>query len=643
MPGISHLARKVLYLYSNKTTTMNNLSNKEALYVEAKDAYYAGEPLMSDADFDILEQELKDAGSSIVEVVGTVKAQKANHPTKMLSLGKISVYDDANLPQAAFEKWASQTSIGRFEETPKYDGNAINLVYRQGKLSQALTRGNGKEGFDIINKISKIVPNEIDLKEDLVEIRGEVVIKVATFDAKYSQFKNPRNFVAGILSRDDNWEAVNDFSFLAFELKVHSNGDYKYAEETTNTLDALGFERPYATNFYSVHGFSIIYENYLNYRENKSPYQLDGIVIKLDESERKEVGYTDHHPKWAVAIKFPPKDAITEIESIEWNTGTSGEIVPTAVMKPLELDGTTVRKATLFNWGKVQEMKAFPGAQVLVAKAGDIIPQIYSVVKESENYIEPPHVCPSCKQETEIDGIHVWCHNVECEDQVISRINSALQIFKIENVGGATIKKLYDSGFKSIKDYFGPNFNKEHLISTGNFKEGRALDIILENVNGLTETTVARVIMACGIKNLGWSAAKQLEKHHLNHEADFKGLNRSVIAKMTEETVERQFFYDLLDLLRKRNVSVNSEYTETESNDSIYYEMTGSPKSFGFKTKAEFVNLLKTKAHFHHKINDNCKYLVTDSYDSSSSKMKTAEKKGIEIITYGDLLKKLEL
>ena len=622
---------------------MNNLSHKESLYLQAKDAYYTGEPLMSDSEFDILEKELKDSGSLVVEIVGSNKAQKASHPTKMLSLGKISVYDEANLPLDAFTKWASQTSIGKFEATPKYDGNAINLVYRQGKLSQALTRGNGKQGFDIVNKISRIVPNKIDLADDLVEIRGEVVIKVDTFNAKYSQFKNPRNFVAGILSRDDNWEAVNDFSFLAFEMKVHATADYAYKAKTVDTLESLGFEKPFVTTFYSIHGFSTIYQNYLKYREKTSPYQLDGIVIKLDESERKEIGYTDHHPKWAIAIKFPPKDAITEIESIEWNTGTSGEIVPTAVMKPLELDGTTVRKATLFNWGKVQEMKAFPGAQVLVAKAGDIIPQIYSVVKESENYIEPPRVCPSCNHETDVDGIHIWCHNIECEDQVISRINAALQIFKIENVGGATIKKLYDSGFKSIKDYFGPNFNREYLISTGNFKDGRALDIILENVKGLKETTIARVIMACGIKKLGWSAAKQLEKHHLGDEADFKGLNRSVIAKLTEDTEERQFFYDLLALLKKHDVSVTSEYAEAGSNDNIYYEMTGSPKSFGFKAKSEFVDLLKTKSHFHHKINDKCKYLVTDSYDSSSSKMKTAEKKGIEIITYGDLLKKLGL
>jgi DNA ligase (NAD+) len=621
---------------------MNNLSEKEALYLKAKEAYYSGEPIMSDSEFDILEEKLKEAGSSVITQVGTAKSQKLSHITPMLSLGKISVYDNSNLPQEEFSKWASQTQILEFEATPKYDGNAVNLIYKDGKLHKALTRGNGLKGFDITNKVSQIIPNQISLQGE-VEIRGEIVIKVNTFNLKYSDFKNPRNFVAGILSRDEAWEAVHDFSFLAFEIKIHKNGTYQYQEETPSTLQTLGFERPFDTKFFSPDQFSNVYGTYLHYREKISEYQLDGIVIKMKESERKNIGYTDHHPKWAIAIKFPPKDAITEVESIEWNTGTSGEIVPTAVMKPLELDGTTVRKATLFNWGKLKDMKAFPGAKVLVAKAGDIIPQIYSVVEPSENEIQPPTHCPSCKQETEIDGIHIWCHNEECESQVISRINSALQIFKIEYVGAAAIRKLYEVGFKSIHDYFGPNFNKEYLISTGNFKEGRALEIILDNVNSVKEATLGQIIMACGIKNLGWAAAKQLEIHFNGKEADWKGLNRSVISKMIEDTRERQSFYDLLNLMKSKGVSVTSSESNSDNKDTIFYEMTGSPKDFGFKTKSEFTDLLKTKGYIHHKIDDTCKYLVTDSYTSSSSKMKAAEKKGIEIITYGELIEKLGL
>jgi DNA ligase (NAD+) len=628
-----------------------NIQEKESLYLQAKEAYYIGEPIMSDFEFDTLESELKDSGSSIIHKVGSTKAGKFDHISPMLSLGKISVYDNEQLPLSEVSKWMSDSN--EFEVTPKLDGNAVNLIYEKGKLKLALSRGTGLKGFDITEKLKHIVPALATIPYEgipyeLMEIRGEVVLPVSIFNKKYSDFKNPRNFVAGVLGRDEtDPNVVKDFKFVAFELKgYHSTvqGLYEYPQHSTDILGDIGFETPYRKSIQNAKEFKETYFEFLNYRENISPYQLDGMVLKMKESDRKDIGYTDHHPKWAIAIKFPPKEAVTTIIDISWKTGTSGEIIPTAVMEPIDLDGSTVSRASLFNWGKVNEMKTFPGAKVLIAKAGDIIPQVYQVVEPSEYQTPPPSHCPSCGTQTRIDGIHIWCDNQECFSRVISKIEGAIRTFKIENVGSSTIRKIYEAGFKSILDIFNfEKFNEEALIKTGLFKEGRALEIIMENVKGVKSVSISQALMACQFENLGWATAQELGKFLSGIDHDFKGLNREVVNSITDEDSDRRkFLMDLINILNNSGILVTYDEPKVKDNNIIYFEMTGSPGASGFKVKAEFIKYLSDKGYEHHKLNSECKYLVTDSYTSSSSKMKAAEKLGVEIITYEDLINKIK-
>jgi DNA ligase (NAD+) len=619
-----------------------DIKKLEDQYLEAKKAYYDGNPIMSDADFDILENILNENNSIITKTVGTVKAGKFDHPSPMLSLGKISVYDNENLPIGEISKW--MTGSEEYEITPKLDGNAINLIYEKGTLNLALTRGSGLKGFDMTSKLIHMVPNFISTPFEKVEIRGEVVLPVETFNKKYSEFKNPRNFVAGVLGRDEtNPIMIKDFKFIAFELKAYTGNVYEYPDKSTELLSNLGFEVPFRKVIRSSKEFSSVYSEFLDFRENHSKYQLDGMVIKMKESDRADVGYTDHHPKWAIAIKFPPKEAITTIVGISWKTGTSGEIVPTAVMEPIDLDGTTVSRATLFNWGKVKEMKAFPGAKVLIAKAGDIIPQIYQVITPSENPIEHPKTCPSCAGETRLDGVHIWCDNNECYTRVISKLEAGIRTFKIENIGSSTIKKFHEVGFKTVKDVFDfSKFNEEALIKTGEFKKGRSLEIIMDGITSVKEVTISQALMACQFESLGWSTAQQIGKYLSGIEYDFKGLNREVVKSITDENHQnRKFLNDFINILSNSGITVTYEISAPIDNNIIKYEMTGSPKDSGYPVKSEFIKFLTDKGYQHHKLDSDCQLLITDSYDSSSSKMSAARKKGIEIITYSDLINKL--
>jgi DNA ligase (NAD+) len=612
------------------------MNSQEQLYLRAKEAYYSGEPIMSDSDFDLLEADLKSQGSEVVNIIGSGSSGKIPHPSAMLSLSKISVYDNDRLPMEEFEKWLNTCRGSKtFELTSKMDGNAVNLVYKNGKLRHAITRGEGHRGYDVVDKMQHIVPNSIS-HEGLVEVRGEVVIKVGTFNEKYSEFKNPRNFVAGILNRDEvNVQIVKDLELVCFEARIHDGEGFHFPESTMKFLTGCGFQVPETKIMEAPEDFKKLYAHFLNFRENLSEYQLDGIVVKAQEAAREEIGYADHHPKWAVAIKFPPKDAITEIVDIVWKTGTSGEIVPTAVMKPIDLDGSTVSRATLFNWGRVRDWKAFPGAQVLIAKAGDIIPQIYQVTKPSENEVTPPSCCPSCGGPARIDDLHIWCDNRDCYTRVISQLVAGIRVFKIENVGQSTVEKFYEAGFKKVTQLFDRSvFNKESLIATGFFKEGRQLEIILEAMHGFKEVSLAQVILACQYDQIGSAAAEKLAQHFSGIQADFSGLNRAALSYAINN---RSLVDELVEVLEKSGVKVIRSEEKTDA--SFTYEMTGSPKDFGFSAKSDFTKIASNAGFKNTKLEKGTRYLITDSMDSDSSKMQKARKLGVEIITYGEFLK----
>ena len=291
-----------------------NIQEKENLYLLAKTKYYEGDPLLSDFEFDILEDELRMENSQVIKIVGSqdLKDIKFNHASPMLSLNKIQVQrnEEISIATNKFLGWQTTNSLNplvnyQMEASPKFDGSSCNLIYEDGNLTLSLTRGDGTKGQNIIEKMKLIVPNTINTK-DKIEIRGEVVIPVSIFEEKYAKiYKNPRNFVAGILGRDIvDPSIVSDFHFISFETRIHTTGDYQHHPQTLQFLIDNGFR--ISPKIIMFDNFEYAYNEILSYRTNGSPYQLDGMVIKFPESLRNEIGETDYAPKWAVAIKFPP-------------------------------------------------------------------------------------------------------------------------------------------------------------------------------------------------------------------------------------------------------------------------------------------------------------------------------------------------
>lgn len=637
---------------------MNSLQKDEMKYLRAIDAYYDGEPIMTDPEFDILEKRLKDLNSPVINRVGTTKAGEFSHNTPMLSLDKISVYDNDNLPLDEIDKFINTKKGLTYEITGKFDGSAINLIYdNTGDLMIGLTRGDGEKGFEITPKVKHFVPTKIDLsffeKIDFesIEIRGECVCTKKDFDEEFQpnwekwkltkKPKNGRNFVSGILKRDDvNVPVTKKLHMMAFEARLnYSDGTYRHVGKVFDFLESVGFNKIKTPRWYfsTIEEFKKSYKNILNYRTNISPFQLDGMVIKMPVKVRSELGESSKYPNWAVAIKFPPEQAMSKLLEIENSMrGHLGEIIPVAILEPIDIDGTTVKRATLHNWGRIEDYKIDIGATLILAKGGDIIPGVCGVAVSTNTVYKRPSVCPcSLKYPTKSDGVHLYCSNKICPSMGVGRLNSGLKVLDRKDIGEATVLLLYNAGIKSIKEIFfkSPKDLEMFLIRSGQFKPGRSLEKIIESIYKKKSYTLAKIIESCKFEGCGESISVQIANYINGLSYDWYGLEKQVVEILIDSnSEERKYLASYIEALTAAGISIVSP-----KKGHTKFEMTNSPVSAGFKTKNEFIEFVESHGYEPAKLNKDCNLLITESLDVNSDKMKKAKQLGIPIKTYSEV------
>lgn len=386
---------------------------KERTYLKWKYLYYNGQTEVSDWEFDQLEDNLRENGSTVVSIVGSPNFEilKKYDLLSELVVGEREVRFKHDFPMLSLRKF--QVTLDKKEKelfpldivnffikvrgekvncTPKFDGNSMELIYNYGVLNQALTRGNESGGLDRTERMKLIVPNELPIEYKYVEkviIRGEVIIPTNIWEQKYSvedKVDNPRNWLAGVLNSDDfDPNVMKDIDFVAFNItKVHDD-EIDRPIFQLDTLEYLGFHRVFNMDAKDSDDFFInVYPKFKEYRAT-SPYLLDGIVLTFSTEHWDRLGENNHHPHYACAVKFPPNRAITILENYLWKLGKDGEYTPIGVFKSVELDGTIVKHASLHNLGWIIDNKVYPGCKVEIAKKGEIIPQVVNVLEESPN------------------------------------------------------------------------------------------------------------------------------------------------------------------------------------------------------------------------------------------------------------------
>jgi len=626
------------------------------LYKKARTEYELGKPIMSDTQYDILEAEVKTFAPDEVKKVGANAKGQFKHWSPLLSLGKIKVMDEANLPldefEAFFKKFPDNTI---FECGPKFDGNASNLQYLDGKLVHALSRSDSESGYDRIDKLRGIVPQRIPVA-GRVEIRGEIVMPQDIFEQKYKKSdmnpdgsSNERNYVAGLLSSDDlRLTQISELSFMAIEMRSFAGdtAQFEYMPNSQDVMRNFGFNLKhdvYRINISKSNWRTMlpkIYKMYSDYRASKSPFRLDGFVIKAQEDVRVDMGFNSHDPNWAVAVKFPPKDAITELIHIEWKTGSTGKISPVGILTPIDLDGSMVSRATLHNWGHIVDNNLYPGAKVLIAKSGDIIPRIYKVITPAANPIPHPKVCFSCGGPVtyyDINETQLYCANQACPARNITKLAEGIKVLGIDNIGESTAEALFNGGITSIHDLFNPAlFNKASLIRSGAFMDGRSLDIVIDSVNEMKEVHLCHAIESLRITDVGTKLSKQLAKHYSKAKVSSSGLNKNAWSIMTDvNSAEFKQFMGFLQTLKAAGIKV---ILEVDDSHLTTFEMTGEPPIDGnMKDKNDWAAYYEQHGFRHASLTKDTQYLVTNDYSSVTGKMAKAGKYGTRIITYEDL------
>ena len=619
---------------------MPNIQLLEAKYLDAKVAYYSGNPTMSDSAFDALEQILKKENSKVIKQVGMKRSDfDFPHPSPMLSLDKRQTEETVNgidYKEDEVIKWVEtrckklriKKEDIKFEFSPKYDGNAVNTIYIGGELHKILSRSDKDYGKDLTDKLKHLVPIHYSFQppNDVLEIRYEAVLRISAFNKRYPGKANPRNMVAGILGRDELTDDLNDLEL--FPVCRLING--KYVENLKNS----DFE------FHPISSYLFILQKWIELRKTID-YQLDGMVISFPAEYRDKLGVNDHDLEFSLAIKFVPEEAISEILDIEWGVGKSGELTPVGILKPVVLAGTTVKRVSLYNVGNVINKQLGPSAIVSIQKSGDIIPEVKSVITPATIPAIIPSICPSCGGELDLNEIHLICPNPICKSKLVRLLDYHMKVLKLKGVGRATIDTFADQGFTIIDliEFVRLNGNNKDDIEPYGFKYGsRSHKIFIDIFNNIKSIDFELIPILLGINDVGKKLSKLISLFYNGEKVNFANQERALVELLKKEETKNEI-NKIISRLECVGIEVIKPI-KSKDMKTIKAELTGSPKESGWPTKDEFrkeFNVEETSLS-----NPDCEFLVTDDYHSTSNKMKTANKKGIEIITYSDFAKKFK-
>ena len=509
----------------------------EKLILWAHAYYVEDNPRASDEEYDLLSREclayeqenpsLGHPNSPNKRVGGFVLDgfNKASHLSRMWS--QEDVFNTKELEDWINRAKKVNTNLEFYCE-PKFDGASLNLIYENGLLKQAISRGDGSIGEDITNNVRTIHSIPLKIKEkSLIEIRGEIVIKKADFEkineerAKNGEalFANPRNAAAGSLRQlDPKVTAKRKLFFNVWGVGEHSL-DFTRNSLMMEYIYSLGFACPPLKTLTSdVEGIEKIYHEIIKQRDSIA-MMLDGMVIKIDDLDTQdELGHTVKFPRYSCAYKFPAVEKTTRVLDIIQQIGRTGVITPVALVEAVLIDGSTVEKASLHNYDEIERLDLRIDDEVIIIKSGDIIPKITKVFTDrrtdSSEAIMRPLFCPNCESPLLDEGILIKCQNLDCSARVVNSIIyfASKNCMNIDGLGIKIVEILVTQNkIKDILDLYSLKF--EDLIDLEGFKEKR-INNLLKAINNTKGVELHRFINALAIEHIGEVASKEIALSH---------------------------------------------------------------------------------------------------------------------------------
>lgn len=654
----------IFYMVCMEETMAETGRMKELIDIlnKAASVYYQGkDEIMSNFEYDRMYDELSAlekesglvlAGSPTQKVGYEVLSElpKQTHPSPMLSLDKTKQVDELSSWLGGKEGLLSW----------KMDGLTVVLTYENGKLLNAVTRGNGVVGEVITNnaKVFKNLPVNIPFKGRMV-LRGEAIITYSEFKkinallSEEEQYKNPRNLCSGSVRQLNNEiTAKRNVELYAFTLVEAEGVDFKNSQQ--NKMEFMK-EQGFQTVEYKVVTAKNIYETveWFSEKVKTNDFPSDGLVLLYDDiSYGESLGSTAKFPRNAIAFKWADETAKTKLTEVEWSASRTGLINPVAIFEPVELEGTTVSRASVHNISIVKELKLGIGDTIEVYKANMIIPQIAQNLTKSGS-LAIPDKCPVCGEKTSIhkenDVEVLFCENPDCLAKKIKSISLFVSrdAMNIDGMSEATIEKFISKGFlHELADLFKLNRYKDEIISMDGFGE-KSYEKLVKAAETAKITTTAKFIYSLGIANIGLSNAKMVCKAFSN---DFEKIRHASIDELVEidgvgEIIAESFvkFFanennnhmvdDLLDI-----VTLEDEENDNANDmDGMNFVITGSVNHFS--NRSEVKELIEGRGgKVTGSVTSKTKYLINNDSTSNSSKNKKAKELGVQIITEDEFI-----
>ena len=511
--------------------------------------YVLDNPTISDFEFDQKLKKLQDLEerhpeffdeNSPTQRVGGSLTKNFNtvvHENRMFSLENSYSQEDLIDWEKRIQKVLGNVAVEYVCEL-KYDGASISITYENGKLLRAVTRGDGFQGDDVTNNIKTIKSVPLKLKGNYppkFDIRGEIILTLAGFekmnmelvDIGETPYSNPRNTASGSLKLQNSAEvAKRPLECLLYNIVGANN----YFNTHANSLEAarsFGFKVPNQSKLVKSLDEVFQFINYWDTHRHDLPYETDGVVIKVNDLfQQEELGTTAKNPRWAIAYKFKAEQVSTVLESISYQVGRTGAITPVANLKPVQLAGTIVKRASLHNADQIEKLDVRVGDNVFVEKGGEIIPKIIGVdfTGRSADSVRTDYItdCPECGTTLvrKPGEAQHYCPNFyECPPQIIGRIEHFIsrKAMDIDGLGGETVTLLYKNGLVSnYADLY--DLKKEQVLPLERMAE-KSADNLMKSIEQSKEIAFERVLFALGIRFVGETVAKKLAKHYKNIDA----------------------------------------------------------------------------------------------------------------------------
>ena len=519
--------------------------------------YVLDNAIISDFDFDRTLKELEKLekenpiffnSNSPTQRVGGAVTKNFNtivHKNRMYSLDNSYSKEDLLDWEKRVEKVLGTSEL-EFTCELKFDGASINLTYENGQFIKAVTRGDGFQGDEVTNNIKTIRSIPLSIKEEFIsnfEMRGEIVLPIDGFIKMNEErilngeevYRNPRNTASGSLKLQDSGEvAKRPLDCLLYQV-VTEERKYKTHFESLENARKVGFKVPKTITLAKSIDAVFDFVNYWDAKRNDLPYETDGIVIKVNNLEQQEeLGYTAKAPRWAIAYKFKAAQVSTILNEITYQVGRTGAITPVANLDPVQLAGTTVKRASLHNADQIERLDIREKDTVFVEKGGEIIPKIIAVdhTKRPENSVPTMYAtnCPECDTalvRTEGDAKHYCPNEFGCAPQITGRIQHYIsrKAMDIEGLGGETVDLLRKEGLiQNYADLY--DLNVAQIIPLERMAEKSAQNMI-SGIEKSKEIPFEKVLFALGIRFVGETVAKKLAKH-------FKSIDHLMTATFEE-------------------------------------------------------------------------------------------------------------